>query len=183
MTFDFVVVGGGMATRLHEHPCCLRESFNVCLLERQSQVGGCVARVQFGQHEFEPGLGMYSGWGEGEIHLRIFSELPVAAPVVSAIDAELVVRLADRTDVRIFKDDSRFFAELHRAFPECGEKAVSFYENVKRRNPCRRKSFLAKQLARFDQKSRSDPLMKSRTILLLDSKVFSTRSFEGYYQR
>jgi phytoene dehydrogenase-like protein len=102
--YDVVVVGGGIggltvAALLSAH------GLNVCLLERQSQVGGCIARVEFSGYDFEPGMGYYTSFGAGEIFDTLFSQLPVAAPEVSLLASPYVLRRADRSDVTLPTDD------------------------------------------------------------------------------
>ena len=123
--YDVVVVGGGIGG-LTVAALLSARGLNTCVLERQSQVGGCIARVEFSGHEFEPGMGVYTSFGDGEIYEQIFAELPVDVPHTSLITTPYVVRLADGTDIRLFRDES-FFDELAAAFPECADQAVAFY--------------------------------------------------------
>ncbi|HJT65928.1 MAG TPA: FAD-dependent oxidoreductase [Pyrinomonadaceae bacterium] len=123
--YDVVVVGAGIGG-LTAGALLAARGMNVCVLERQSQVGGCIARVEFAGHEFEPGMGIYTGFGEGEIYARVFDELPVEVPRASLVSRPCVVRLADGTDVRLTGDDG-FFDELSAAFPECADHAIEFY--------------------------------------------------------
>src|SRR5688572_14386056 len=84
MAYDVVVVGGGIGG-LTVAALLSARGVRTCLLERNSQVGGCVARVEFARHDFEPGMGLYSSFGPGEIYERVFSELPVELPATSLI--------------------------------------------------------------------------------------------------
>ena len=84
MSYDVVVVGGGIGG-LTVAALLSARGVNTCLLERNSQVGGCVARVEFGGHDFEPGMGLYTSFGPGEIYDRVFSELPVNLPATSLL--------------------------------------------------------------------------------------------------
>src|SRR5215813_5959671 len=129
MSYDVVVVGGGIGG-LTVAALLAARGVSVCLLERQSQVGGCVGRVNFSGHDFEPGMGLYSGWGQGEIHQRVFAKLPVSAPEPFALDSPYVVRLPDKTEVKLSSDDATFFQELSQAFPECAPQSITFYEGV-----------------------------------------------------
>ena len=79
MAYDVVVVGGGIGG-LTVAALLSARGVKTCLLERNSQVGGCVARVEFGGYDFEPGMGLYTSFGPGEIYDRVFSELPVELP-------------------------------------------------------------------------------------------------------
>ena len=82
MSYDVVVVGGGIGG-LSVAALLSARGVKTCLLERNSQVGGCVARVEFAGHDFEPGMGLYASFGPGEIYDRVFSELPVDLPNTS----------------------------------------------------------------------------------------------------
>jgi prolycopene isomerase len=98
MSYDVIVVGGGIGG-LTIAALLSARGMNTCLLERQSQVGGCIARVEFAGHDFEPGMGLYTSFGPGGIYEKLFSELPVDAPQVSLLTSPYVVRMADGTDV------------------------------------------------------------------------------------
>ena len=125
--YDVIVVGGGIGG-LTVAALLAARGVGTCVLERQSQVGGCVGRVEFSGHEFEPGMGVYTSFGEGEIYERIFAELPVEVPKTSLITQPYVVRLADGTDVRLIRDEG-FFDELAAKFPECADQAIGYYRN------------------------------------------------------
>src|SRR5688572_8673947 len=103
MSYDIVVVGGGIGG-LTVAALLSARGMNTCLLERQSQVGGCIARVEFAGYDFEPGMGLYTSFGPGGVYERLFSKLPVAAPSVSLLTSPHVTRLADGTNVQSNKD-------------------------------------------------------------------------------
>lgn len=104
MGYDVIVVGGGIGG-LTVAALLSARGMNTCLLERQSQVGGCIARVEFAGYDFEPGMGLYTGFGPGGIYQKLFSELPVDAPEATLLTSPYVVRQADGTDVRLTTDD------------------------------------------------------------------------------
>ena len=84
--YDVVVVGGGIGG-LTVAALLSARGMSTCLLERQSQVGGCIGRVEFSGYNFEPGMGLYTSLGPGEIYEQLFSQLPVAAS--SSVVAEI----------------------------------------------------------------------------------------------
>jgi phytoene dehydrogenase-like protein len=129
MSYDVVVVGGGIGG-LTVAALLSARGVKTCLLERQSQVGGCVARVEISGLNFEPGMGLYPSWGSGEIHDRIFSELPVTAPEIRPLESAYLVRLPDGSDVKLDSDDAVFADEIRKAFPECATSALAFYKTA-----------------------------------------------------
>lgn len=102
--FDVVVVGGGIGG-LTVAALLSARGLNTCLLERQSQVGGCIARVEFSGYDFEPGMGLYTSFGGGEVYDTLFSQLPVAAPEVSLLKSPYILRRTDGTDVQLATDN------------------------------------------------------------------------------
>jgi len=129
MSYDVVVVGGGMGG-LTAAALLAARGLSVCLLERQSQVGGCIGRVEFSGYDFDPGMGLYTSFGKGELYDRLFDELRVAAPATIPVESPYVVRLASDTDVNLYRNDVQFWAELERVFPECRDDAIDFYKKV-----------------------------------------------------
>lgn len=102
--YDVVVVGGGIGG-LTVAALLSARGMNVCLLERQSQVGGCVARVEYSGYDFEPGFGLYTSFGADEIYERLFSQLPVAIPEVAPLQSPYVLRRSDGSDTRVSTAD------------------------------------------------------------------------------
>ena len=102
--YDVVVVGGGIGG-LAVAALLSARGMNVCLLERQSQVGGCIARVEFSGHDFEPGMGLYPSFGLGGIYEKLFAQLPVDPPGTSLLTSPYVMRLADGSDVTIDEEE------------------------------------------------------------------------------
>ena len=129
MNHEVVVVGGGIGG-LTVAALLAARGVDVCLFERQSHVGGCVANFEHLGYTFEPTAGLYSGWEPAGIYEKIFSELPVEPPSVQALSPAYVVRLPDRTDVAVAVSERQFEDDLRQAFPECAEPAVTFYRKL-----------------------------------------------------
>ena len=129
MDYEVVVVGGGIGG-LTVAALLAARGVNVCLLEREPRVGGCAASFEKFGYTFEQGYGLYAGWQPNEIHDRVFSELPVAAPDVRLLEPGYVVRLPDQSEIALTGDTDEFEESLRRSFPECADKAVAFYRKL-----------------------------------------------------
>ena len=125
MDCEVVVVGGGIGG-LTVAALLAQRGVDVCVLERERQVGGCAAPFEKFDHSFESGYGLFSGWNAEEIHQRVFSELPVDPPEVRVCEPPYVVRLPDASEIALISNQDEFEASLRQGFPECAEKAVEF---------------------------------------------------------
>lgn len=130
MDCEVAVVGGGIGG-LTVAALLAQRGLDVCLFERESNVGGCAANFEKFGHIFEQGYGLYSSWQPGEIHDRVFSELPISAPETRILEPGLVVRLPDHSEVELTNDISRFEENLNKAFPECAGEAIEFYRQLR----------------------------------------------------
>jgi phytoene dehydrogenase-like protein len=129
MDYEVLVVGGGVGG-LTVASLLAARGVSVCLFERQSRAGGCVANFEHLGYAFEPTAGLYSGWEAGGIYERIFSELPIKPPEVRRQSPAYVVRLPDHIDVAVSENSEQFEAELRVAFPECALAAIGFYRKM-----------------------------------------------------
>lgn len=105
MSYEVVVVGAGVGG-LTVAALLSARGMNVCVLERQSQVGGCVARIEFAGHDFEPGMGLYTSFGPGEVYERVFSQLPVKLPQVELMTSPCIVRSPNGTDIKLTPNET-----------------------------------------------------------------------------
>ena len=102
--YDIVVVGAGIGG-LTVAALLSARGLKTCLLERQSQVGGCIARVEFSGYDFEPGMGLYTSFGAGGVYEKLFSQLPVELPAASLITSPYMIRSVGGTDVAVNTDE------------------------------------------------------------------------------
>lgn len=130
MTHEVVVVGGGIGG-LTTAALLAARGADVCLFERESRAGGCASAFEHAGYTFEQGAGLYASWQPGEIHERVFAELPVAAPEVREVAPAYTVRLPDGTDVRVGGTAPEFEDQLRAAFPECADACVDFYREAR----------------------------------------------------
>ncbi len=131
MDFEVVVVGAGIGG-LTVAALLAHRGMSVCVLERQSQVGGCAASFDKFGFRFEQGHGLYSSWEPGGIHQRIFAELPVGPPETLPLDPAFIIRLPDRSEVSVGSDGEAFEQNLREVFPESAANAIEFYRKLDR---------------------------------------------------
>ncbi|MDT7540546.1 MAG: hypothetical protein QOE33_450 [Acidobacteriota bacterium] len=131
MSYEIVVVGAGLGG-LTAGALLAARGLKVCVVERESSAGGCAASFEKFGYTFEPAAGLYSGWGEGQTHARLFAQLPVAPPRARRLSPAYIVRLGDRTEIRVGTDHYEEFADdLRAAFPECAALAVDLYSELR----------------------------------------------------
>ncbi len=129
MNCEVVVVGGGIGG-LTVAALLAQRGVDVCLLEREPKVGGCAASFEKLGYNFEQGYGLFTGWQTGEIHDRLFAELPVDPPEVCRWEPGYLVRLPDQSEIALVRDTNEFEDSLNKNFPECADKAIAFYRKL-----------------------------------------------------
>src|ERR1043165_2589425 len=120
--YEVVVVGGGVGG-LTTAALLAHRGVSVCLLERQSHVGGCLANFEHLGYEFEPTNGLYRGFESGEVFDRVFSELRIPLPLVKRLSPSYVVRLPHGAEVAVSPELDEFERSLRNVFPECSDAA------------------------------------------------------------
>jgi phytoene dehydrogenase-like protein len=129
MDCEVVVVGGGIGG-LTVAALLAQRGVDVCLLEREPNLGGCAAGCEKFGYGFEPGYGLFTGWEADGIHQRLFSELPVDPPEVRPWRPSYVVRLPDQSEIALTCDQEQFEESVHRTFPESAQAAIEFYKRL-----------------------------------------------------
>ena len=130
MECEVIVVGAGMGG-LTTAALLAARGVDVCVFERQPEVGGCVANFEHLGYTFEPTWGLYSGWEAGGTWERIFSQLPVTAPGVKKLTPNYVVRLPDGHDFQVSSDHSALETEIASRFTDCADAAIRFLREVR----------------------------------------------------
>ncbi len=128
---EVVVVGGGVGG-LTVAALLAARGLDVCLIERASSIGGCCASFESFGHTFEQGAGLYAAWGPGEIHERVFAELPVEPPRVQRLSPAYTVRTHEGQDIRVGGMREEFDEVLRASFRECADAAINFYDDALR---------------------------------------------------
>ncbi|HVG34882.1 MAG TPA: NAD(P)/FAD-dependent oxidoreductase [Pyrinomonadaceae bacterium] len=129
MAYEVVVVGGGIGG-LTVAALLAARGRSVCVLEKESRAGGCASTFEKFGYTFEQTASLYASWQAGEIHERVFAELPVDAPEARPVTPSYIVRLPDQMQIPVGERDEEFEAHLTRAFPECSEAAINFYREL-----------------------------------------------------
>lgn len=129
MAYEVVVVGGGIGG-LTVAALLVKRGMNVCLLEREPQVGGCAASFDKFGYSFEQGDGLYSSWQPNEIHDRVFSELSSDPPEAHLLEPAYVVRLPPQSEISLTSNTEQFEESLRSGFPECADNAIAFYRKL-----------------------------------------------------
>jgi phytoene dehydrogenase-like protein len=129
MECEVIVIGGGIGG-LTVAALLAARGVDVALFERQSHLGGCVAKVEHHRISFDPTFGLFSGWEPDGVWARVFEALPGQTPRVRKVTQNFVVRLPDGVDIPVGADREALQYNVAEAFPDCADKAVQFMHNI-----------------------------------------------------
>ncbi|HEY3104519.1 MAG TPA: FAD-dependent oxidoreductase [Pyrinomonadaceae bacterium] len=129
MQTEVIVVGGGIGG-LTVAALLAAQGVNVCLCERQSQVGGCVTNFEHLGYSFDPTYGLYSGWGNGGAWQNVFANLSVPPPEVAKLSPNFIVRLPDGRNVAVTSERNALEDNITAAFPDCADAAIRFIREL-----------------------------------------------------
>ncbi|HEV8141063.1 MAG TPA: FAD-dependent oxidoreductase [Pyrinomonadaceae bacterium] len=129
MECEVIVVGGGIGG-LTVAALLAARGVDVALFERQSHVGGCLAKFEHLGQSFDPTFGLFSGWEPDGVWERVFDALPVTPPEATKLTENFVLRLPDGVEVPVGSDRDALQQSVARAFPDCADKAVQFMRAI-----------------------------------------------------
>jgi len=154
--YDVIIIGAGLGGLLAAN-ILSREGYNVCLIEKNSQLGGCLQVFGRDHCIFNTGLNYTEALGEGQILNRYFKYF--------GIMEELPVKQLDKNcfELITFKDQEYAFAQGHE----------NFVETLSNQFPSER-SNLKKYISQLATVSNQFPLYN------IDAPLdFNTNLFEG----
>jgi len=114
MSYEVVVVGGGVAA--HRAASLAARGVNVCLLERQSDVGGLRGHHRAWRSQVRTNAWPLRGWEAGGIYERLCSALGTTPPRAHPQSTAYVVRLPDGIEIPRTTQIEDFEAHLGSAF-------------------------------------------------------------------
>ncbi|HEV8589930.1 MAG TPA: NAD(P)/FAD-dependent oxidoreductase [Pyrinomonadaceae bacterium] len=129
MQSEVIVVGAGIGG-LTVAALLAARGVDVCLFERQSHVGGCVANFEHLGYSFDPTFGLYSDWGNGGAWQNVFANLSVPPPEVGPLSPNFIVRLPDGRDVAVTSERDALEENIVSAFPDCADSAIRFVREL-----------------------------------------------------
>lgn len=130
--YDVVIIGSGLGGLL-SGAILSKEGLNVCVLEKHSQIGGCLQTFTRDGCIFDTGVHYISSLDQGQILNRYFSYLGLMEKLnVERMDPDGYDRIwfaSDRTEYRLGMGEENFKAILSEAFPH-QRKALDTYVSV-----------------------------------------------------
>ncbi len=123
--YDVVIIGGGLGG-LQCGYILSKRGMNVCVLEKNSQPGGCMQTFRRGKHTFDTGFHYIGGLDEGQPLHRLFNYFGL-------MDLPWVRMDENGFDEVIINDKSYFFANGYERFAETlSEQFPHQRENLKK---------------------------------------------------
>ncbi len=131
--FDFAVIGSGLGG-LACATILSREGYNVCVLEKNRQIGGCLQTFTRHGRVFDTGVHYIGSLDKGQITNRLFHYFGIMDKLkLKRLDADGFDRLdINGTQYNIPIGYSRFIEELSRHFPEERGNIIEYCKQIKK---------------------------------------------------
>ncbi len=131
--YDIVIIGGGLGGLLCAN-ILSREGFNVCVLEKNKKIGGCIQSFTKDKSIFNTGLNYTESLGEGEVLHKYFKYFNIIDKIkIRRLDIENYDKISfskDPNEYPLAQGYDNFVESLFHYFPKEKDNLVRYIKKI-----------------------------------------------------